>query len=157
LLDQTIKVNKSKKNEKLPKPSIAQKVERPPPRPPTPTLEKEYQTTNSISINNPTYREEEDIEKLHAIIFLQKLLRGRAIQNMMYEGRMRRKELIEELKAASTYKEITLTEDEEDESKEQVAVVPQQPIIVIVNLLLYFCFLQFFSGKQLSKRKCCHQ
>jgi len=34
----------------------------------------------------------------HALLLLQKLLRGRAVQNMMYEGKERRRELIKELR-----------------------------------------------------------
>ncbi|XP_007942115.1 cilia- and flagella-associated protein 91 [Orycteropus afer afer] len=55
----------------------------PQPRLPTPTLE--------MSSN-----EEEDIEM--AVIFLQKLLRGRVVQNMMFEGKEKRLELIQELR-----------------------------------------------------------
>ena len=35
-----------------------------------------------------------------AVVLLQRLLRGRAVQNLMYEGRLRRSELIAELRAA---------------------------------------------------------
>eukprot|EP00002_Diphylleia_rotans_P036498 TRINITY_DN804_c0_g1_i5.p1 TRINITY_DN804_c0_g1~~TRINITY_DN804_c0_g1_i5.p1 ORF type:complete len:639 (+),score=167.37 TRINITY_DN804_c0_g1_i5:136-2052(+) len=62
--------------------TIAQKVEKPPPRPPTPTLQPP----------------EEDDEKTVAVIFLQKLIRGRSIQNQMFEGKTRRQELIRELR-----------------------------------------------------------
>ena len=37
-----------------------------------------------------------------ACVMLQRLLRGRAVQNSMYEGRFRRKELISELRSADT-------------------------------------------------------
>ncbi|XP_038613803.1 cilia- and flagella-associated protein 91 [Tachyglossus aculeatus] len=57
---------------------------KPAPRPPTPTFEM------------PT-NEEEDQEM--AIIVLQKLLRGRAVQNVIFEGKEKRLELIQELRS----------------------------------------------------------
>ncbi|XP_060006517.1 cilia- and flagella-associated protein 91 isoform X1 [Lagenorhynchus albirostris] len=62
----------------------------PQPRLPTPTLEM-----NS--------NEEEDIEM--AVIYLQKLLRGRVVQNMMFEGKERRLELIQELRTSHALQE----------------------------------------------------
>lgn len=38
-----------------------------------------------------------------AIVLLQKLIRGRAVQNIMFEGRFRRRELIAELRSANDY------------------------------------------------------
>jgi len=66
------------------------KVEKPIPRPPTP------------SVQVPSQIEEE--EEL-ALIFLQKLLRGRAIQNMMFEGKEKRLELIQELRSTHALQE----------------------------------------------------
>ncbi|XP_009872072.1 PREDICTED: protein MAATS1 [Apaloderma vittatum] len=66
------------------------KVEKPVPRPPTPTLEK------------PSIEEE---EREMAVICLQKLLRGRAIQNMMFEGKEKRLELIQELRTTHALQE----------------------------------------------------
>ncbi|KAB0390209.1 hypothetical protein E2I00_013840, partial [Balaenoptera physalus] len=62
----------------------------PQPRLPTPTLE--------LSSN-----EEEDIEM--AVIYLQKLLRGRVVQNMMFEGKEKRLELIQELRTSHALQE----------------------------------------------------
>ncbi|NWU97021.1 CFA91 protein, partial [Upupa epops] len=67
-----------------------EKVEKPVPRPPTPTLEK------------PSIEEE---ETELAVISLQKLLRGRAIQNMMFEGKEKRLELIWELRTTHALQE----------------------------------------------------
>jgi hypothetical protein len=41
-------------------------------------------------------------ELLAAVVLLQRLLRGRAVQSEMYEGRVRRQDLIDELKHTST-------------------------------------------------------
>ncbi|XP_008054218.1 cilia- and flagella-associated protein 91 [Carlito syrichta] len=62
----------------------------PQPRLPTPTLEM-----NS--------NEEEEIEM--AVIHLQKLLRGRVVQNMMFEGKEKRLELIQELRTSHALQE----------------------------------------------------
>ncbi|XP_019585223.2 cilia- and flagella-associated protein 91 [Rhinolophus sinicus] len=62
----------------------------PQPRLPTPTLEM-------------TSTEEEDKEM--AVICLQKLLRGRVVQNMMFEGKEKRLELIQELRTTHALQE----------------------------------------------------
>uniref|UniRef100_A0A8C3WYN5 Cilia- and flagella-associated protein 91 n=1 Tax=Catagonus wagneri TaxID=51154 RepID=A0A8C3WYN5_9CETA len=62
----------------------------PQPRLPTPTLEM-------------SSSEEEDIEM--AVIYLQKLLRGRVVQNMMFEGKEKRLELIQELRTSHALQE----------------------------------------------------
>ncbi|XP_074856668.1 cilia- and flagella-associated protein 91 isoform X2 [Carettochelys insculpta] len=67
-----------------------QKITKPVPRPLTPTL------------LSPSPREEE-LEL--AVIFLQKLIRGRAIQNMMFEGKEKRLELIRELRTTHALQE----------------------------------------------------
>eukprot|EP00731_Ephydatia_muelleri_P012277 Em0006g1171a len=67
-----------------PKPlRFLEKVEKPVPRPPTPTVDA------------PT-AESEEVEL--AVILLQRVLRGRAIQTKMFEGKERRKDLIGELR-----------------------------------------------------------
>lgn len=50
--------------------------------------------------------DEEEVEQ--AVLLLQYLLRGRAIQTLMYEGKERRKELIGELKSAEDYKDVEI-------------------------------------------------
>lgn len=67
-----------------------QKKPVPQPRLPTPTLEM-------------TSNEEEDMEM--AVIYIQKLLRGRAVQNMMFEGKEKRLELIQELRTTHALQE----------------------------------------------------
>ncbi|XP_060054290.1 cilia- and flagella-associated protein 91 isoform X2 [Erinaceus europaeus] len=80
LLDKKNKVPEQKKSLRF-----LEKKPIPKPRLPTPTLE--------MSSN-----EEEDIEM--AVIYLQKLLRGRVIQNIMFEGKEKRLELIQELRTS---------------------------------------------------------
>lgn len=68
-----------------PKPlRFLQKVERPLPRPTTPSVEIPKQS---------------DEDRELATIFLQQVLRGRSVQNMMYEGKEKRMELIQELRS----------------------------------------------------------
>ncbi|KAM6162144.1 cilia- and flagella-associated protein 91 [Erethizon dorsatum] len=50
-----------------------------------------------------TSNEEEDIEM--AVIYLQRLLRGRVVQNMMFEGKEKRLELIQELRTSHALQE----------------------------------------------------
>lgn len=84
-----IKLEKEKQFEVPAPPRFLQKVVRPPPRPPTP------------SVDTPS---EEDERRELAVIFLQQLLRGRAIQNMMQEGKEKRMELIDELRSTEALK-----------------------------------------------------
>ncbi|XP_054669617.1 cilia- and flagella-associated protein 91 isoform X4 [Grus americana] len=67
-----------------------EKVEKPVPRPPTPILEK------------PAIEEE---EAELAVICLQKLLRGRAIQNMMFQEKEKQLDLIRELRTTHALQE----------------------------------------------------
>ncbi|KGL75152.1 Protein MAATS1, partial [Tinamus guttatus] len=85
LLDKKNKVKEPKKPLRF-----LEKIEKPVPQPPTPTLEK------------PAIEEE---ETELAVICLQKLLRGRAIQNMMFEGKEKRLELIRELRTTHALQE----------------------------------------------------
>uniref|UniRef100_A0A2K5UJB2 Cilia- and flagella-associated protein 91 n=1 Tax=Macaca fascicularis TaxID=9541 RepID=A0A2K5UJB2_MACFA len=85
LLDKKNKVLEARKP-----PRFLQRNPIPQPRLPTPTLEM-------------TSNEEEEIEM--AVIYLQKLLRGRVIQNMMFEGKEKRLELIQELRTCHALQE----------------------------------------------------
>uniref|UniRef100_A0A8C9N675 Cilia- and flagella-associated protein 91 n=1 Tax=Serinus canaria TaxID=9135 RepID=A0A8C9N675_SERCA len=82
------KKNKAKEPKKPP--PVCEKVESPVPKPPTLILEK-------LSI------EEEEIDL--AVICLQKLLRGRALQNMIFEGKERHLDLIQELRTTHALQE----------------------------------------------------
>ncbi|XP_069491954.1 cilia- and flagella-associated protein 91 [Ambystoma mexicanum] len=67
-----------------------QKIEQPAPRPLTPKVEEP-----------PEGNEEREA----AIIYLQKLIRGRAIQNMIFEGKEKRLELIQEMRTTHALQE----------------------------------------------------
>ncbi|XP_040195144.1 cilia- and flagella-associated protein 91 [Rana temporaria] len=83
-----------KKKNRSPEPEkplrFLQKIEKPAPRPVTPRVPE------------PPEGEE---EKELAVIFLQKLIRGRAVQNMMFEGKEKRVELIRELRTTHALQE----------------------------------------------------
>ncbi|XP_065598194.1 cilia- and flagella-associated protein 91 [Cyrtonyx montezumae] len=84
-------LEKKNKVEEPKKPLLfLEKVEKPVPRPPTPVLEI------------PSIEEE---ERELAVICLQKLLRGRAIQNKMFEEKEKRLELIQELRTTHALQE----------------------------------------------------
>nr|XP_039249050.1 cilia- and flagella-associated protein 91-like [Styela clava]XP_039249051.1 cilia- and flagella-associated protein 91-like [Styela clava] len=83
-MHKAIKIAKEQGKEPSKPLRFLQKVIKPIPRPPTPNVEK------------PS----EEIEEAElAAIMLQKVLRGRAIQNMMYEGKEKRIELIQEVRS----------------------------------------------------------
>ena len=88
-VDQTLKLEKAKGTTREKPVSYLKKVELPPPRPPTPSVEKP----------------EEDEDLVVAVILVQRLLRGRAVQNEMFEGKEKRLELIRELQIVETHKE----------------------------------------------------
>nr|CAB3263584.1 protein MAATS1-like [Phallusia mammillata] len=79
-----IKEAKQKEKEVAKPLRFLQKVVKPIPRPPTP------------EVDAPS---KDDEEKELAVIFLQKLIRGRAIQNQMYEGKEKWLELIQEVRS----------------------------------------------------------
>ncbi|KAK3751138.1 hypothetical protein QZH41_017935 [Actinostola sp. cb2023] len=84
-------IEKGKRPPEMEKPlKYLVKVEKPVPRPPTPSVPVPSQA-------------EEDAEL--AIIYLQKIIRGRAIQNMMFEGKEKRLELIQELRSTHALQE----------------------------------------------------
>ena len=54
----------------------------------------------------------EDDKKKRALILLQRLVRGRAMQNMMFEGKEKRLDLISELRATEEWKAASGLEEE---------------------------------------------
>ncbi|OXB83379.1 UNVERIFIED_CONTAM: hypothetical protein H355_001816 [Colinus virginianus] len=90
LVHQALLEKKNKVKEPKKPLRFLEKVEKPVPRPPTPVLEK------------PSIEEE---ERELAVICLQKLLRGRAIQNKMFEEKEKRLELIQELRTTHALQE----------------------------------------------------
>ncbi|XP_055072320.2 cilia- and flagella-associated protein 91 isoform X1 [Misgurnus anguillicaudatus] len=83
------------------------KMEKPVPRPPSPV------------VDGPP---EGDEEKELAVIFLQKLLRGRSTQNQMFEGKQKRLELIQELRTTHA---LQREGQEEKEAEKQVTLALQ--------------------------------
>jgi cilia- and flagella-associated protein 91 len=81
--------NEKLANESI-KPSIVEVVERPPERPPTPDIEDVI-----AEVEDRNAELSEDV--LQAVLFFQRVLRGRAVQNDMYDGAEKRDGLIHEL------------------------------------------------------------
>merc|ERR1719408_1079911 len=54
----------------------------------------------------------EEEEQEAAVLLLQRILRGRAYQNRMFEGKEKRLDLINELRAAERYDDTATTEEE---------------------------------------------
>lgn len=176
----------------LPPPSVAQRIERPPPRPPTPTVNSEQQQSQSQSppqshsqqlqhsrppprpsttasaiplspssrrgvrtVSAGAMREDETEHQeaqTRAIILLQRLLRGRAMQSIlfftssslsllhflfrlyltrldqMFEGKERRRELIQELRT-ETSEELL----EEDKKYHEEVIITREIYFIIMR------------------------
>lgn len=88
--------------------------------------------TPDYTTNNK--REVENLPLYSAVVLLQKLIRGRAVQNSMFEGRYRRSELINELRLADEYEKLLQNEPEErgrvldDEWADQIESVKETTV-----------------------------
>jgi hypothetical protein len=80
-------------------------------RPPTPTFDTEDE------------KEKDDLD--NAVLLLQKLLRGRTTQNMMFEGKERRLELIQEMRLDLLTPEERAEIDNEEANRRHEAAVKQ--------------------------------
>ncbi|KAG4093259.1 hypothetical protein H8356DRAFT_1277807 [Neocallimastix lanati (nom. inval.)] len=124
--------NKMKEENKNKKPlKFEIKVQKPPPRPMTPT------------INGNEYHEDKiDL----ASILIQRLIRGRIVQNMMFRGKEKRLQLIEELRTKHIIQEAALyhvfekKENDNDNDNDndnsiplEYAVLPGQPDINVMK------------------------
>jgi hypothetical protein len=71
---------------------FAQKIQKPPMRPSTP-----INTTKPVK----------EIQRAASALLIQKIIRGRIIQNLMYQGKERRKELISELRIRQMHRAVS--------------------------------------------------
>ncbi len=81
-------------------------------RPDTPSVRNQAGAGGKAALS------EHETQCNNALVLLQKLLRGRAVQNMMYEGKQKRRELIQELREATdllTSREPELVDKEDVE------------------------------------------
>lgn len=83
-------------------------------RPPTPVFRdfKRDDDNKDENYNKKIADQAEKDKKRRAIILLQRLIRGRAIQNMMFEGKEKRLDLISELRATEEYKNSSDLQEE---------------------------------------------
>ena len=89
-LDETLALSRTGQHPILPPISCVERVEKPKERPPTPTVDEPA----------PEAR-----RRRRAVVLLQSILRGRAAQNRMYEGREQRQDLISELRSTHALQE----------------------------------------------------
>lgn len=102
-VDRNLKLEKAKATDRAVPTRYLKRVELPPPRPPTPSVAK------------PIINEDAEV----AAILLQRLLRGRAVQNEMFEGKQKRLELIRELQIVQTYNQEPLRTELEKQAFEE--------------------------------------
>jgi hypothetical protein len=88
---------------------IAQRIEKPPPRPPTPEVKPNVDSD----------------EKEMAIILLQRLLRGRGLQSEMYRSLENQRQLIRELRTVEALREVE-EKAETDEEREAAEAAREQ-------------------------------
>ncbi|KAJ3279411.1 Cilia- and flagella-associated protein 91, partial [Borealophlyctis nickersoniae] len=113
LMDQKLKDRKSHiKAEDAPL-RFAQRIEKPPRRPPTPVVQSPR---------------EEDEEMEVAALLLQKLIRGRIAQNAMYQGKERRLNLINELRTRQTIRRAQEAQGIVPISRPQTGRKPSRPV-----------------------------
>ncbi|XP_043085528.1 cilia- and flagella-associated protein 91 [Puntigrus tetrazona] len=84
------------------------KREKPAPRPPTPSVEDPPEGDEELEL---------------AVIFMQKVLRGRSVQNQMFEGKEKRLELIQELRTTHA---LQKEEQDKKEVEKQVTLALQR-------------------------------
>jgi hypothetical protein len=117
-------------------------------RPPTP----------DYTVGNATDAQEQEVED--AVRLLQKLLRGRAVQNMMFEGKERRAELIAELRAADEQlalqrrQEFALLENSGNEAMDRVAAAAKTRVEgEVVSEMLDFLSKELSRSRQVAKMR----
>jgi len=78
---------------------------------PVPEMEDEADDMPPPPEDDTNYELKNNVEFQAAMVLLQRLIRGRAVQNIMFEGKCRRRELIDELKMADADEEAELSKE----------------------------------------------
>ncbi|CAF0858310.1 unnamed protein product, partial [Didymodactylos carnosus] len=127
-------INEKLKEPEEPKPlKFLIKVEKPLPRPPTP------------GVDVPDLQNE---EREVGLIYLQKILRGRAIQNMMYRGKEERIELIKEMRSTHALQERDMNEKKLEKQDVQVQQYKQRKDVKREEFI--DAILQTYEGEAVS-------
>eukprot|EP00730_Choanoeca_flexa_P000263 TRINITY_DN10121_c0_g1_i1.p1 TRINITY_DN10121_c0_g1~~TRINITY_DN10121_c0_g1_i1.p1 ORF type:complete len:756 (+),score=215.63 TRINITY_DN10121_c0_g1_i1:127-2268(+) len=105
-LDETLNMTRTGTLPVLPPITCVERIEQPVERPPTPTVDE------------PT---PEARQRRRAVVLLQSILRGRAVQNRMYEGREQRRDLIDEVRSTHA-----LQQAEQEVKAQEAAAVQEQ-------------------------------
>jgi hypothetical protein len=118
-------------------------------KPPTPPPAWKRKIERIVRPPTPTISPTEDAmdEYTNSIILLQKLLRGRAVQNRMFEGKEKRKELIKELRIAEPLalaaSELATADAAEESDRNQKETI--QAAVEAVHLETISAMLDFLS------------
>jgi hypothetical protein len=84
-------------------------------RPPTPVYKSDFTRFDMDKEDGPEKSKADHAQRdqrRRAVILLQRLVRGRATQNMMFEGKEKRLDLISELRATEEWKAASGLEEE---------------------------------------------
>jgi hypothetical protein len=77
-------------------------------------IEKNKEKMSKVDKNKAVERKVDEVDFIEEIILIQRLLKGRKEQNLMYQGKIKRAELIKELRDADYFKEIAGSTDEDN-------------------------------------------
>lgn len=77
-------------------------------------IEKNKEKMSKVDKNKAVERKIDEVDFIEEIILIQRLLKGRKEQNLMYQGKIKRAELIKELRDADYFKEIAGSTDEDN-------------------------------------------
>jgi hypothetical protein len=80
-------------------------------------IERNKEKLNKIDKGKVIEKKADDVNYIEEIMLIQRLLKGRKEQNLMYQGKLKRAELIKELRDADYYKSISNNNNEEDVNK----------------------------------------
>ncbi|DBA02462.1 TPA: hypothetical protein N0F65_008676 [Lagenidium giganteum] len=154
-IESIIKKNKEKNEESV----VAGNTGPTPSTPSSGSPRKRAQQQQAMLMNRPPTPEyvlmndgEEDDEVADAVRLIQKLIRGRAVQNMMFEGKERRAELIQELRASDEERiaaDNALSEEEARMSHSTMAKAEGE----VVSEMLDFLYKELDRSKEIEKMR----
>ena len=76
-------------------------------------IEKNKEKLNKVDKGKVIEKKADEVNYIEEIMLIQRLLKGRKEQNLMYQGKLKRAELIKELRDADYYKSISNNNEEE--------------------------------------------
>lgn len=82
-------------------------------------IERNRENKNKADKNKVVEKKPDEVNFIEEIMLIQRLLKGRKEQNMMYQGKLKRAELIKELRDADYYKSIAASTEEDSSTKNE--------------------------------------